>query len=111
MDGDTERVAWDHPSAVAYVNAAQQAAALLDSAQGQAQVLAGIDLSGLGVLGRGFAAAWSQAWAQHVEHLGTASDLTDRYGQSIIRWGNVLGATDAESAARIAGAGDGDGQV
>ncbi|MVU76067.1 hypothetical protein GPX89_02270 [Nocardia sp. ET3-3] len=111
MDGKSERVVWDHPGAAAYVRAAGDAAALLDTARGHAEAVAGIDLAGLGTLGEDFAAAWGAAWTTHSGHLATASALTDAYGRAITGWGAVLDATDAESAARIAGIGSGSDDV
>lgn len=104
MDRNAERVAWDHPSAAAYVRAAGDAAALLGTARDHAQTVAGADLSGLGTLGAGFAAAWASAWTTHGGRLRTASALTGAYGQAITSWGNVLGEVDSDSAAEIAGA-------
>ncbi|MEU6584343.1 hypothetical protein [Nocardia sp. NPDC046763] len=99
-----DRVVFDYPAAAAYVSAASDAAALLGTAKDHAQTVAGIDLSGLGTLGNGFAAAWSDAWNTHSGHLGTACALTDAYGQGITTWGTVLGGVDSDSADRIAGA-------
>ncbi|WP_433560821.1 hypothetical protein ACQP1O_24525 [Nocardia sp. CA-151230] len=104
MDSNIERVAWDHPAAAAYVSGAGDAAALLGTAKEHAHAVAGIDLSGLGTLGNGFAAAWAAAWSTHGAHLQTASALTGAYGRAITTWGTVLGGVDSESAARIAGA-------
>ncbi|MFE3226086.1 hypothetical protein [Nocardia sp. NPDC059228] len=104
MDGNIERVAWDHPAAAGYVRAAGAAAALLGTAKDHAHAVAGMDLSGLGTLGNGFAAAWAAAWSAHGGHLQTASALTSTYGQAIATWGTVLGGVDTESAATIAGA-------
>ncbi|MEU6585954.1 hypothetical protein [Nocardia sp. NPDC046763] len=104
MDSSIERVAWDRPAAAAYVSAAGDAAALLGTAEDHAHTVAGIDLSGLGTLGNGFAAAWAAAWTTHGAHLRTASALTGAYGRAIAGWGNTLGGVDTESAAGIAGA-------
>ncbi|MFE4459265.1 hypothetical protein ACFROC_18075 [Nocardia tengchongensis] len=104
MTDNTEKVVWDHPAAATYVQAARDAAALLDTAKDHATTTAGVDLSGLGVLGGAFAAAWSDAWTVHSDHLGTASALATGYGQAITAWGTTLDGVDAESAQRIAGA-------
>ncbi|MEV6097171.1 hypothetical protein [Nocardia sp. NPDC051981] len=104
MDSNIERVAWDHRAAAAYVRAAGDAAALLSTAKDHAHTVAGMDLSGLGTLGDGFAAAWAAAWTTHGGHLQTASALTGAYGQVVTTWGTVLGGVDTESTARIAGA-------
>ncbi|AYF78326.1 hypothetical protein D7D52_35910 [Nocardia yunnanensis] len=104
MDNSIDRVEWDTPAAAAYIKAAGQAATLLGTAKDHADTVAGIDLSGLGTLGKGFAAAWAAAWGGHSDQLGTASQLTDGYGQGIDTWGKVLGGVDTDNAATIAGA-------
>lgn len=104
MTSSNDRVSFDFPAADGYVKAAGEAAALLGTAKGHAQTAAGVDLSGLGSLGAGFASAWAAAWEAHGEQLGNAQVVTDAYGQGITTWGAVLGGVDTESAGRIAGA-------
>ncbi|WP_067574477.1 hypothetical protein [Nocardia acidivorans] len=98
-----DRVNFDYTASAAYTTAAAQAAALLGTAKDHADTAAGIDLSGLGTLGNSFAAAWSTAWTTHSSRLGTASALTDAYGQAITTWGKVLNQVDTDSADTIAG--------
>ncbi|MFJ4657627.1 hypothetical protein ACIP5Y_40730 [Nocardia sp. NPDC088792] len=102
-----EFVRFDFDAAAAYTKAANEAAGLLRTAAGQATTVAGIDLSGLGALGREFAAAWNTAWSAHAGTLGTAGALTDGYGQAITTWGRVLGQVDRDGAGQITAAGDG----
>ncbi|MGW4244945.1 hypothetical protein [Nocardia sp. NPDC004722] len=111
MDTSRDRVEWDYPAAAAYTAAADRAATLLGTARDHAATVAGLDLSGLGVLGAAFATAWNQAWSDHSGHLGTAAALTDGYGQAITGWGRVLGAVDTESAREIAGTIPGTGEI
>lgn len=103
MDYNRDRVVWDYPAAAAYTAAADRAASLLGAARDHAATVAGLDLSGLGLLGAEFAAAWSRAWSDHSGQLGTAAAVTDGYGQAITGWGRLLGAVDTESAEQIAG--------
>ena len=104
MTNSNDRVSFDYPAAAAYVKAAGDASTLLGTAQADAGTVAGIDLSGLGTLGKGFAAAWNTAWSGHADQLKTASKLTEGYGQGIDTWGKVLGGVDGDSAQKIAGA-------
>ncbi|MGV9668388.1 hypothetical protein [Nocardia niigatensis] len=105
MDTNADaKVVFDFPAAAAYTKAADQAAALLGTAKAHAETVAGLDLSGLGTLGSGFAAAWASAWTAHGAKLGTASQVTDGYSQGITTWGNVLSGVDTDNATRIAGA-------
>ncbi|MFE3194603.1 hypothetical protein ACFXHA_36745 [Nocardia sp. NPDC059240] len=103
MENNRDRVVWDYPAAAAYTTAADRAASLLSTARDHAATVAGLDLSGLGLLGAEFAAAWNQAWGDHSGQLGTAAAVTDGYSQAVTGWGRVLGAVDTESAEQIAG--------
>ncbi|MFE3195902.1 hypothetical protein ACFXHA_43370 [Nocardia sp. NPDC059240] len=111
MENSRDRVVWDHPAAAAYTAAADEAAALLGTAKDHAATVAGLDLSGLGLLGTEFAAAWTQAWTDHSGHLDTAAQVTGGYSQAITGWGRTLDAVDTESARDIAGTIAGTGEI
>ncbi|WP_040815166.1 hypothetical protein [Nocardia concava] len=104
MDVSNDKVSFDFPAAAGYVQAAGDAAALLGTAAGHAQTVAGVDLSGLGAFGSGFASAWASAWEAHGGQLGNAQVLTDAYGQGLTTWATVLGGVDTDAAEQIAGA-------
>ncbi|WP_306364504.1 hypothetical protein [Nocardia sp. CC227C] len=95
-------VVFDYTASAAYTAAAAQAAGLLSTASGGAARAAAFDLSGLGVLGADFAAAWAAAWGNLGRTVETAAVLTDAYGQAVKAWGEVMAATDAHSADAIA---------
>ncbi|MFE3229834.1 hypothetical protein [Nocardia sp. NPDC059228] len=104
MTNSTDGVSFDYPAAATYVQAAGDAAALLGTAKDHAQTVTGMDLSGLGIFGAGFASAWAAAWEAHGGQLGNAQAVTDAFGQGITTWGNVLAGVDTDSAHQIAGA-------
>lgn len=106
-----DKVSFDFPAAAAYVKAADAATALLGTAKGHAETVAGTDLSGLGTLGTDFAAAWSSAWTSHRDALKTAGAVTDAYGQGLTTWSNVLAGVEDDNSNRIAGAVPGTDQI
>ncbi|GGN84782.1 hypothetical protein GCM10011610_38430 [Nocardia rhizosphaerihabitans] len=76
------------PSALdAYQRAAARVADLLGEAATNTSTAAGVDLSGLGVLGREFAAAWAEAAGVHASTLSTAGNLVTAYQDILNRYG------------------------
>ncbi|MGW6728144.1 hypothetical protein ACWF9G_19785 [Nocardia sp. NPDC055029] len=76
------------PSALdAYQRAAARVADLLGEAATNTTTAAGVDLSGLGVLGREFAAAWTEAAGSHASTLSTAGNLVTAYQDILNRFG------------------------
>ncbi|MFD6217157.1 hypothetical protein, partial [Nocardia salmonicida] len=68
------------PSALdAYQRAAARVSELLGTAADDTTTAAGVDLSGLGVLGREFAAAWTQAAGEHASTYGDNGALSHRH--------------------------------
>ncbi|MEV0075978.1 hypothetical protein AB0H58_06140 [Nocardia neocaledoniensis] len=83
------------PSALdAYQRAAARVADLLGEAATNTTTAAGADLSGLGVLGREFAAAWTAAAGAHAATLSTAGNLVTAYQDILNRFGVTVTGID-----------------
>ncbi len=83
------------PSALdAYQRAAARVSELLGTAANDTTTAAGVDLSGLGVLGREFAAAWTQAAGEHASTLSTAGNLVTAYQGILNRFGDSVTGID-----------------
>ena len=83
------------PSALdAYQRAAARVSDLLGTAATETTTAAGVDLSGLGVLGREFAAAWTQAAGDHASTLSTAGNLVTAYQDILNRFGASVTGID-----------------
>ncbi|MFC4124544.1 hypothetical protein [Nocardia rhizosphaerae] len=90
------------PSALdAYQRAAARVADLLGEAATQTTTAAGADLSGLGVLGREFAAAWTAAAAAHASTLSTAGNLVTVYQGILGRYGADVTGIDTGLAGEL----------
>lgn len=90
------------PSALdAYQRAAARVSELLGTAATQTTTAAGVDLSGLGVLGREFAAAWTQAAGAHASTLSTAGNLVSAYQDILTRFGDDVTGVDTDVAAGL----------
>lgn len=93
------------PSALdAYQRAAARVSELLGTAAIDTTTAAGADLSGLGVLGREFAAAWAQAAADHASTLSTAGELVTAYQGILNRFGAEVTGIDTDVADALAAA-------
>ncbi|MFC4377206.1 hypothetical protein ACFO5K_24300 [Nocardia halotolerans] len=90
------------PSALdAYQRAAARISELLGTAAGDTTTAAGVDLSGLGVLGREFATAWTEAAGEHAATLRTAGELVTTYQDILNRYGENVTGVDTDVAAAL----------
>ncbi|MFD3596600.1 hypothetical protein ACFWU5_28105 [Nocardia sp. NPDC058640] len=88
-------MSFDPAALDAYQRAAARVSELLGSAAEDTTTAAGVDLSGLGVLGREFAAAWAQAAGAHASTLSTAGNLVAAYQDILNRFGDSVIGIDA----------------
>lgn len=101
----TQHVSLDTDAAAAYQAAAGYVADLLGSAAEHAETAAAADLSGLGVLGTDFAAAWSAAVTSQGATVRIAAALVDGYRAVIGQHAaGIIGADDDAAAALAAAA-------
>ncbi|MFC6009863.1 hypothetical protein [Nocardia lasii] len=90
------------PSALdAYQRAAARVSELLGTAAEHTTVAAGVDLSGLGVLGREFAVAWTRAASEHASTLNTAGNLVTAYQDILARFGAEVTGIDTGVARQL----------
>ncbi|WP_280507623.1 hypothetical protein [Nocardia flavorosea] len=101
-----EAISHDSEAAAGFADAAAVVAGLLDAAAGHADTAAVTPLSGLGVFGAEFAAAFAAAAQTQAATIRTAGALFGAYGQTVVAQGQALTATDTENAAAVAVAGD-----
>ncbi|WP_278264697.1 hypothetical protein [Nocardia sp. AG03] len=83
-------MSFDPAALDAYQRAAARVSELLGTAATETSTAAGVDLSGLGVLGREFAAAWSKAAGDHAATLSTAGNLVTTYQGILDRFGTAV---------------------
>ncbi|MGW4635545.1 hypothetical protein [Nocardia sp. NPDC004415] len=94
-------MSFDPDALAAYTRAAARVSELLGEAATNTTAAAGIDLSGLGLLGKEFAAAWSRAATQHAATLSTAANLVGNYEQILTGYGTEVTDTDTSWGADL----------
>lgn len=87
-------MSFDPAALDAYQRAAARVSELLGEAATNTTAAAGIDLSGLGLLGKDFAVAWAQAATDHAATLATAGNLVTNYQGILAGYGGAVVETD-----------------
>ncbi|MFE3542569.1 hypothetical protein ACFXK0_06305 [Nocardia sp. NPDC059177] len=87
-------MSFDPAALDAYQRAAARVSELLGTAATDTATAAGVDLSGLGALGREFAAAWTQAAGDHAATLSTAGNLVTAYQTILDQFGDTVVGID-----------------
>ncbi|MFE3322854.1 hypothetical protein [Nocardia sp. NPDC059195] len=82
----------------AYQRAAARVSELLGEAATATSAAAGVDLSGLGLIGREFATAWTQAATDHAATLTTAGSLVTNYQGILSSYGQAVTEVDTGTA-------------
>lgn len=95
----------DPDAAAVFVTHAGEIASLLTSAATHADVAAAADLSGLGVFGQDFAAAWVAAVSGQSANMRTAESVTAAHGSTVATHSAALVGADDTNASDIGATG------
>lgn len=94
-------MSFDPAAMDAYQRAAARVSELLGEAATATTTAAGVDLSGLGLLGAEFAAAWTTAATEHAATLTTAGNLITRYHEILGSYGTQVTGVDTGTAGEL----------
>jgi len=97
----------DPAAAASFVTNAGEISTLLASAATAADVAAAADLSGLGLLGRDFAAAWLAAVSGQSATMRIAESVTSAHGSTVATHSAALVGADDTNASDIGATGAG----